>query len=49
MVISHRGNHGILDWSSHMIKTPGDIQGFITPGEPNAHTTLLVVQPVAPD
>ncbi|WJY64585.1 Ribosomal large subunit pseudouridine synthase A [Corynebacterium atrinae] len=38
-----------LDWSSHMIKTPGDIQGFITPGEPNAHTTLLVVQPVAPD
>lgn len=36
-------------WSSHMTKTPGDIQGFITPGEPNAHTTLLDIQPVTPD
>lgn len=34
------------EWASRMEKTPGEIQGRITAGEPNAFTTLLDVAPL---
>lgn len=35
-----------VEWHSRMVKTPGDIQGFIVEGEPNAHTTLIDALPL---
>lgn len=35
-----------LEWHNRMIKTPGDIQGFIVEGAPNAHTTLIDALPL---
>jgi len=36
-------------WRSRMIKVPGEIQGHIVPGEPNATTTLVDVIPLTPE
>ncbi|MER0093584.1 pseudouridine synthase [Corynebacterium sp. KPL2838] len=35
-----------LQWSSHLTKTPGEIQGRIADGESNAFTTLESVEPI---
>lgn len=35
-------------WRSRMIKVPGEIQGYIVAGEPNAVTTLVDVVPLTP-
>ncbi|MGP5242052.1 pseudouridine synthase [Corynebacterium flavescens] len=35
-----------VQWHSHMTKTPGEIQGRLGEGPPNAHTTLLDVAPL---
>ncbi len=35
-------------WRSRMIKVPGEIQGHIVEGEPNAVTTLIDVTPLTP-
>ncbi|AGF73671.1 hypothetical protein A605_13375 [Corynebacterium halotolerans YIM 70093 = DSM 44683] len=38
-----------LEWASRMVKTPGEIQGYIVDGEPNARTTLADVVPLTDD
>lgn len=39
-------HHSPLAWASRMEKTPGEIQGHIVDGEPNAFTTLADVVPL---
>lgn len=38
-----------LRWESRMVKTPGEIQGYIVEGPPNALTTLNSVVPLSDD
>ena len=36
-------------WRDRMAKNPGELQGYFIPGEPNAITTVISVEPVPPE
>ena len=36
-------------WRDRMAKNPGELQGYFVPGEPNAITTVISVEPVPPE
>ena len=36
-------------WRDRMTKNPGELQGYFVPGEPNAITTVIAVEPVPPE